>query len=157
MTNEWAWRKKSKATAFPSCIRVRGQFEIKILIVRLISATYYLGVAQIECMHSRDQISISSWQPTLSAILVFHRKQRWVAWQQYLEQILQFWEDKSVIFILFSSSSSALPLAVGTKQGRSGLTSKSKVFSCPTCYSQSRRVHRRAHFWAKTSVDLCNK
>ena len=39
----------------------------------------------------------------------------------------------SVMFILFSSSSSALPLAVGTK---------SKVFSCPTCYSQSRRVHR---------------
>ena len=42
MTNAWTWREKSKSTVFPACsswlnFRVRGQFEIKILIVRHIN------------------------------------------------------------------------------------------------------------------------
>ena len=45
--NSWPWWEKSKATAFPACnswlnFRVRGHFEIKILIVRLINTTYFL-------------------------------------------------------------------------------------------------------------------
>ena len=44
VTNAWSWRAKSKATVFPACnswlnFRVRGQFEIKILIVRRINTT----------------------------------------------------------------------------------------------------------------------
>ena len=39
VTNAYSWRAKSKATLFPACnswlnFLVRGQFEIKILIVR---------------------------------------------------------------------------------------------------------------------------
>ena len=47
MTNAWTWREKSKGTVFPACsswlnFRVRGQFEIKILIVRRINTTYFI-------------------------------------------------------------------------------------------------------------------
>ena len=49
MTNAWTWREKSKATVFPACscwlnFRVRGQFEIKILIVRHINTTYFIWI-----------------------------------------------------------------------------------------------------------------
>ena len=49
MTNAWPWWAKSKATVFPSCnswlnFRVRGQFEIKILIVRHINTTYFIWI-----------------------------------------------------------------------------------------------------------------
>ena len=85
-----------------------------------------------------DKLSsfFSSWMmkinPKKTKIVVFQKRARKKCCfslslrlsQQYLEQILQFWEDARVIFILFSSWSSALSLAVGTKQGRSSLTSK---------------------------------
>ena len=46
VNNAWPWREKSKATAFPACksrlnFRVRGQFEIKILMVQLMNITYF--------------------------------------------------------------------------------------------------------------------
>ena len=46
VTNAWPWQEKSKATAFPACksrlnFRVRGQFEIKILMVQLMNITYF--------------------------------------------------------------------------------------------------------------------
>ena len=49
MTNAWTWREKSKATVFPACsswlnFRVRGQFEIKILIVSHINTTYFIWI-----------------------------------------------------------------------------------------------------------------
>ena len=49
VTNAWSWRAKSKATVFPACnswlnFRVRGQFEIKILIVRHINTTYFIWI-----------------------------------------------------------------------------------------------------------------
>ena len=49
MTNAWTWRKKSKATVFPACssflkFHVRGQFEIKILIVRHINTTFFIWI-----------------------------------------------------------------------------------------------------------------
>ena len=49
MTNAWPWWEKSKATVFPACsswlnFRVRGQFEIKILIVRHINTTYFIWI-----------------------------------------------------------------------------------------------------------------
>ena len=49
MTNAWSWWEKSKATVFPACnswlnFRVRGQFEIKILIVRHINTTYFIWI-----------------------------------------------------------------------------------------------------------------
>ena len=49
MTNAWPWWAKSKATVFPACnswlnFRVRGQFEIKILIVRHINTTYFIWI-----------------------------------------------------------------------------------------------------------------
>ena len=45
MTNVWLWWKKSKAIAFSACksrlnFRVRDQFEIKILKVRLMNTTF---------------------------------------------------------------------------------------------------------------------
>ena len=53
MTNAWTWREKSKATVFPACsswlnFRVRGQFEIKILIVRHINTTYFIWIKKIK-------------------------------------------------------------------------------------------------------------
>ena len=49
MTNAWPWWEKSKATVFPACnswlnFRIRGQFEIKILIVRHINTTYFIWI-----------------------------------------------------------------------------------------------------------------
>ena len=49
MTNAWTWWEKSKATVFPASsswlnFRVRGQFEIKILIVRHINTTYFIWI-----------------------------------------------------------------------------------------------------------------
>ena len=49
MNNAWTWREKSKATVFPACssflkFHVRGQFEIKILIVRHINKTYFIWI-----------------------------------------------------------------------------------------------------------------
>ena len=49
MTNTWTWWANSKATVFPACsswlnFRVRGQFEIKILIVRHINTTYFIWI-----------------------------------------------------------------------------------------------------------------
>ena len=53
MTNAWPWWEKSKATVFPACnswlnFRVRGQFEIKILIVRHINTTYFIWIKKIK-------------------------------------------------------------------------------------------------------------
>ena len=53
MTNAWPWWAKSKATVFPACnswlnFRVRGQFEIKILIVRHINTTYFIWIKKIK-------------------------------------------------------------------------------------------------------------
>ena len=49
VTNAWTWWEKSKATLFPACrswlnFRVRGQFEIKILIGRHINTTYFIWI-----------------------------------------------------------------------------------------------------------------
>ena len=49
MTNAWPWREKSKATVFPACnswlnFCVRGQFEIKTLIVWCINTTYFIWI-----------------------------------------------------------------------------------------------------------------
>ena len=49
VTNAWTWREKSKATVFPARsswlnFRVRGQFEIKILIVQHINTTYFIWI-----------------------------------------------------------------------------------------------------------------
>ena len=47
--NAWTWREKSKATVFPACsswlnFRVRGQFKIKVLIVRHTNTTYFIWI-----------------------------------------------------------------------------------------------------------------
>ena len=49
MTNAWPWRAKSKATVFPACnswlnFCVRGEFKIKILIVRHRNTTYLIWI-----------------------------------------------------------------------------------------------------------------
>ena len=49
MTTPWLWWEKSKAIAFRACksrlkFRVRGQFEVKILKVRLMNTTYFIGI-----------------------------------------------------------------------------------------------------------------
>ena len=49
MTNTWTWWEKSKANLFPACrswlnFRVRGQFEIKILIARHTNTTYFTRI-----------------------------------------------------------------------------------------------------------------
>ena len=49
VTNAWTWWEKSNSTVFPSCssclhFRVRGQFEIKILIVGHINTTYFIRI-----------------------------------------------------------------------------------------------------------------
>ena len=49
VTNVWSWWEKSKATVFPACnswlnFRVRGQFDIKILIVPHINTTYFIWI-----------------------------------------------------------------------------------------------------------------
>ena len=49
MTSAWPRWEKSKTTVFPACnswlnFRVRGQFEIKLLIVRHINTTYFMSL-----------------------------------------------------------------------------------------------------------------
>ena len=53
MTNAWPWWAESKGTIFAACnswlnFRVRGQFEIKILIVRHINTTYFIWIKKIK-------------------------------------------------------------------------------------------------------------
>ena len=53
MTNAWPWWAKLKATVFPACnswlhFRVRGQFEMKILIVRHINTIYFIWIKKIK-------------------------------------------------------------------------------------------------------------
>ena len=60
MINAWQWE-KSKATAFPACksrlnFRVRGQFEIKILKVRLMNTTSLI------CILKRLILSLRSFE-----------------------------------------------------------------------------------------------
>ena len=49
MTNAWSWWAKSKGTVFPVCnswlnFGVRGQFEIKILILRQTYTAYFIWI-----------------------------------------------------------------------------------------------------------------
>ena len=63
VTNAWPWWAKSKAPLFPACnswltFRVRGQYEIKILIVRHINTTYFLWIKKNEtwaCDHLKTR------------------------------------------------------------------------------------------------------
>ena len=64
MINAWPWWEKTKATAFSACktrlnFRVWGQFEIKILIVRLINTTYFMCLKE-NWTWARDHLKSSN-------------------------------------------------------------------------------------------------
>ena len=65
MTNAWSWWAKSKATVFPACnswlnFRVRGQFEIKILIVRQKYTTYFIWTFKKKITWACDHLQTSN-------------------------------------------------------------------------------------------------
>ena len=77
MTNAWPWWEKSKATVFPACsswlnFRVRGQFEIKILIVRHINTTYFIWIKKNwtwTCDHSKtSNLSADNFKKYLTSM-----------------------------------------------------------------------------------------
>ena len=65
MTNAWPRWEKSKTTVFPACnswlnFRVRGQFEIKLLIVRHINTTYFMSLKKKNYTWACDHLKTSN-------------------------------------------------------------------------------------------------
>ena len=62
LTNAWPWWEKSKATSLPACksrlnFHIRGQFEIKILMLQLMNITYFTCILKklnLSCNHFKS-------------------------------------------------------------------------------------------------------
>ena len=83
MTNAWWWA-KSKATVFPACnswldFRVRGQFEIKILIVRHLNTTYLISIF-LKKLNLSLFIILSPYLKTSNLSADNFQKNTWLRW-----------------------------------------------------------------------------